>query len=291
MMSRPANPAERLLSALFDKPSNQYISGAELAKDTALDSTDLNFAAVELVDAGLARWTQPMGTAPYEFGGMLLTARGRYEAKRLRQRIHNAPARSNQSAVPTGLLDSIGDGIRPPLPVGSPYGFGDGHWEAIALRRSHGEILYVVMGHQFESSHYDTERLIANVRRTVEQAVERHNRRSKQTPIALDFKPLAAGYGEHLFNEIACNIIGSDIAIFETSDQNPNVMLEMGVALTWGVRVLPIKKSGLPEPPSDISGQTWADYGDSGEAFPDPDHVEKLVHMIARAMTKKTRTY
>jgi hypothetical protein len=76
-----------------------------------------------------------------------------------------------------------------------------------------------------------------------------------------------AGYGEHLFNKIAVDIISSDIAVFETSDYNPNVMIEMGVALTWGVRVLPIKKKGRPIPPSDISGQTWAKYTDDGSKF------------------------
>jgi hypothetical protein len=44
--------------------------------------------------------------------------------------------------------------------------------------------------------------------------------------------------------------------LFETSDNNPNVMIEMGVALTWDRRVFPIKKKGRPKPPSDISGQT-----------------------------------
>ena len=68
-----------------------------------------------------------------------------------------------------------------------------------------------------------------------------------------------------------------------------NVMLEMGVALTWGVRVLPIKLEGKPKPPSDISGQTWADYHSSGENFIDPDHEEKLVAMIERAVRKKGR--
>ena len=78
---------------------------------------------------------------------------------------------------------------------------------------------------------------------------------------------LAAGYGEHLFNEIARNIIGSDIAVFEASNSNLNVMIELGVALTWGVRVLPIKLEGQPPPPSDISGQTWVDYINSGREF------------------------
>lgn len=103
------------------------------------------------------------------------------------------------------------------------------------------------------------------------------------------FQPLAAGYGEHLFNEIARDIISADIGVFETSDLNPNVMLEMGVALTWGVRVLPIKVQGKDRPPSDISGQTWADYLDSGSTFVDPEHETKLVRMIERAIRKKGR--
>ncbi len=104
------------------------------------------------------------------------------------------------------------------------------------------------------------------------------------------FQSLAAGYGEHLFNEIARNIISADIAVFDTSDLNPNVMLEIGVALTWGVRVLPIKEEKCQKPPSDISGQTWADYRKSGGEFVDPDHKNKLCRMVERAARKKGRT-
>jgi len=64
-------------------------------------------------------------------------------------------------------------------------------------------------------------------------------------------------------------------------------MIEMGVALTWRVRVLPIKKEGCPKPPSDISGQTWADYHNSASEFLDPSHHSKLVEMIERAVNKK----
>lgn len=66
-------------------------------------------------------------------------------------------------------------------------------------------------------------------------------------------------------------------------------MLEMGVALTWGVRALPIKAEGRPSPPSDVSGQTWVDYRDSALAFVDPDHHSKLLHMVERAVRKKGR--
>jgi len=93
-----------------------------------------------------------------------------------------------------------------------------------------------------------------------------------------------------LFNEIARNIIGADIAVFETSDLNPNVMLEMGVALTWGVRVLPIKKRDAPKPPSDISGQTWIDYEDSFARVIDSEFERNLLKMIERIMAVKRKT-
>jgi len=66
-------------------------------------------------------------------------------------------------------------------------------------------------------------------------------------------------------------------------------MLEMGIALTWGVRVLPIKLEGKPKPPSYVSGQTWADYRDSAREFVDTDHLDKVVRMIGRALQKKGR--
>ena len=64
-------------------------------------------------------------------------------------------------------------------------------------------------------------------------------------------------------------------------------MLEMGVALTWGVRVLPIKASGRPSPPADVSGQTWVEYEASGKKFLDGDHQSKLARMVQRAIRKK----
>jgi predicted nucleotide-binding protein len=103
----------------------------------------------------------------------------------------------------------------------------------------------------------------------------------------LKFSALHAGYGEHLFNEIARDIISSDIAVFETSDIAPNVFIEIGVALTWGSRVFLIKDEKCPKPPSDISGQTYADYQNNGMIFTDPEHSEKLYRMVERAIQKK----
>jgi putative NIF3 family GTP cyclohydrolase 1 type 2 len=44
-----------------------------------------------------------------------------------------------------------------------------------------------------------------------------------------------------------------------------------------------------PKFPSDISGQTWADYENSGQAFVDPDHSEKMLRMVERSARKKQK--
>jgi hypothetical protein len=105
--------------------------------------------------------------------------------------------------------------------------------------------------------------------------------------VALDYRPLKGGYGGHLFNEIARDIISADIAVFDTSDLNPNVMVELGVALTWGTLVLPIREETTSGPPSDISGQTWATYSKSGSIWTERDHQAKLVALVLRAVREK----
>jgi hypothetical protein len=64
-------------------------------------------------------------------------------------------------------------------------------------------------------------------------------------------------------------------------------MIEMGVALTWGCRVFPIRKIGCQNPPSDISGQTWANYSEDGTSFTNINHEKDLIAMIERAIQKK----
>jgi hypothetical protein len=174
-----------------------------------------------------------------------------------------------------------------PQPIGSPFGFSDEDFETVSAQKGRAETLYVVLGHQWQSEYFDSSELRRNVENTFLKAVNDYNKLPGAIPLLLAFRSLAAGYGEHLFNQIARDIIGADIAVFETSDLNPNVMLEMGVALTWGVRVLPIKRVDCPKPPSDISGQTWADYEESALKFFDPDHGVKLLEMIKRAVIKK----
>ena len=66
--------------------------------------------------------------------------------------------------------------------------------------------------------------------------------------------------------------------------------MRLGVALTWGIRVLPIRKKGCPETPNDISGQTWVEYENDGSIFKDKEHEKKLYAMVERAAKKKAKS-
>ena len=271
-----------ILKVLADEPIkgqwNPNLKGPQLSEATGSTPPEINEAATILVDSELADWQQYKGTSPYRFGEICITARGRYEYERLTKVTKIDEREKNLN-------------IHPPSPVGSPYGFYDQDWEVVSERKADTSTLFIVFGYQFKSKHYNTKILVDNIKNTFEQAVNNYKNEQTLLDFSLDFRPLSAGYGEHLFNEIARDIISSDIAVFDTSDLNPNVMIEMGVALTWGVRLLPIKDKSCPKPPSDISGQTWANYSDSASKFDDNSHNKKLMSMIGRAIKKKVGRY
>lgn len=277
-----------LLRILEQAPRDAFVAGPQLLEQTGLDAGRINDAMAILVEAGLAEWVQTFGTAPFDFSDAMITPRGRYEHQRTAALTKTAASQTGAAESPTDSPAPVA--VRAPVPVGSPYGFTDEDWEIVAERKSRQDQLRVVLGLQFVSSNYDTDRLKRHIKEWFEKAVAEYNARKMGHPVSLKFKALAAGYGEHLFNGIARDIVSSDIAVFETSDVNANVMIEMGVALTWGIRVLPIKVAGTQKPPSDISGQTWADYKDDGAAFCDDDHQSRLVRMIQLAVRKKGRT-
>lgn len=282
-MATIAENAARVLEYLVEH-HGEDVEPRVLAASLAISPEDLNDAVTILEENGFVDWVRWLGTHPFEFGSVSSTPRGKYEYERLRT-VQDAQGAASLSGSATTLAS--GAIRRPPTPIGSPYGFHEEDWEIVADRHADQGVLYVVLGHEWNSRHFDTSLLRQNVHEMFERAVTVYNAGRGAIPTVLTFVPLAAGYGEHLFNEIARDIIAADIAVFETSDLNPNVMLEMGVALTWGVRVLAIKKEGCPKPPSDVSGQTWADYFDSAARFTDPEHERKLARMVDRAIRKK----
>lgn len=269
-----------ILSVLYNNPKSiTGINGEKLQELTNLSPSEINDAVSILERDNYVEALKFMGTAPFRFGTVKITSAGKFEYEQV---IRITEEMKNIKSKTPRVNHKI-------VPVGSPYGFQDEDWEKLSSRKSQTDILNVVFGYQFKSSNYNIEQLKRNLQNNFCEAINNYNNLPDAIPIKLNFKPLAAGYGEHLFNEIARDIISSDIAVFDTSDLNPNVMLEMGVALTWGIRVLPIKKEGCPKPPSDISGQTWADYRDSGDIFIDNEHIEKLNRMVERAARKKSK--
>lgn len=273
---------DALASVKTDSNGRSMVKGEYISEKVNLLPAHINDAITILNESGLVEWRQWLGTSPYIFGEVGITPRGRYEYERISSTKKPVPKAINEEAASVTIK-------RSPTPVGSPYGFNDEDWETVSERKSQHTKLYVVLGYQFESSHYDSNLLQENVKNDFVNSVDKYNKLPGSENIDLVFKPLAAGYGEHLFNEISRDIISSDIAVFDTSDLNANVMVEIGVALTWGVRVLPIKKSGCSKPPSDISGHTWADYENSAGNFLDNEHSEKLLRMVERAIRKKGR--
>lgn len=271
-----------ILSSLYEEPRDSrgfaQTDGNALQKMTDLAPDEINDAVSLLVEYDYAKWLQHSGTAPFDFGHVEITPVGRLEIERAKKEDNTEDIKPHSVSKPL-------------TPIGSPYGFQDEDWEFVSYRKAEKNKLYVVLGYQFKSDKYDSEKLMANIKKNFELAVESYNKLPDAVKVELEFRPLAAGYGEHLFNEIARDIISADIAIFDTSDLNPNVMVEMGVALTWGVGVLPIKHQDCPKPPSDISGQTWADYKNSAAAFSDIEHDQKLMRMVERAARKKAKKY
>lgn len=285
--------ATRVLAFLYEQPrdlNHGQFGGPDIAKGVGLEADEVNDAVTILEENGYVEWMRTLGTAPFEFHSAAITPRGRFELQRARAEAAKTPTTAEgdiaqSSAVPQGVT-AVG---LPVVPSGSPFGFTEQDWEAVASARGAVDRLNVVFGFQFESEHYNASQLRDNVEAMLRHAVRAYRELPTALPITLAFLPLAAGYGEHLFNKIASDIIGADVAVFDTSDQNPNVMIEMGVALTWGVRVLPIHHTKCSPPPSDISGQTWATYEEDGARFLNPDHQENLLRLVQRAAQRKSR--
>lgn len=268
-----------------------YLDGPSVRRLVNFGSDRLNGAVEMLEENGYIEVLKTFGTEPYNFNSIRLLSRGRFEAERV--------AVPTEPALPTeGVLRLWNQAFdvartapqitRSPQPAGSPFGFTSQDWESVLSDHHDPLRLIVVFGHPQISEFFETNPLRDAVRRSFQRALNKV-RPELHREVRLDYRPLAAGYGGHLFNKIARDIIGSDIAVFDTSDLNPNVMIELGVALTWDVRVLPIRHKSATPPPSDISGQTWALYDHDGLEWLNPDHHRDLVDMVRLACRRRPR--
>lgn len=271
-----AEDIRSVLQALSQLKQTEFASGSQLSERSGILPEQINDAVRLLEDNEYVYVVRTIGDAPYDFSRAQITAGGRFELER-------ATAEANEGRVDA----SHGPGRSTLRPVGSPFGFIAEDW-AFIEREKQSQRLIVVFGHQFQSTHYNADALTEQLQLDFGLALGL-SEDEFGSDLTLDFVPLRAGYGEHLFNQIARAIIASDIAVFETSDLNPNVMIEMGVALTWGTRVHPIRHADSPPPPSDISGQTWACYRNDGSTWDDgiEEYDKKLKAMVAQALRRK----
>lgn len=262
-----------ILEQIIKNEYNQ-INNVDLEKITKLNPTDLSDAVDYLTSIRAIETIRTLGSAPFSFTAVFIKSRGKY--------LYHEHLTENSKSE----NDNLASTKRVHYPIGSPFGFTENDWKEVGLKKEEKKTLFVVLGKQFKSKYYDSYLLDKNIKKHFMDTIELYNQR-KNKNITLSFKALSAGLGEHLFNDIARSIIESDIAVFETSDLNPNVMLELGVALTWGIRVIPVKSIGCKVPPSDVSGQTWVDYKDSGLEIGDRTFNIKLFEMIERVIDRK----
>ncbi|MCW4025483.1 MAG: hypothetical protein NWF01_10700 [Candidatus Bathyarchaeota archaeon] len=262
------------------RESNTYVTGNDIQLATGLEPFRINHAVAFLKDDHLIESIQSYDIPPFIFHSVKLTAKGNEEIERKRWQRILKPLEKKHEPYATNVSTIE-------RPVGSPFGFTDNDWRAISVWKKRKNILYVVFGCKFASDYCNYSELGKNIKKLFKESVARYNKENHEDIVELKYSSLHAGYGEHLFNEIAREIISSDIAVFETSDMAPNVFIEIGVALTWGSSVLLIKNAKCPIPPSDISGQTYADYSDNGKKFADSDYSEKIYRMVEKAVRKK----
>nr|WP_319372832.1 hypothetical protein [uncultured Methanobacterium sp.] len=281
------NPIEQnalyILKILVEMEINGA-SGKKIKEETDFDAETINDAIDYLEDLNAVDVLKAVGTAPYNFHSVIVTSRGRYLYFEIfsdqRGSIideHSISGFNSMKSLPK----------RPFNILGSPYGFTEDDWESATLMKKDQNHLNVVFGLQYESNYYNTDQIIKVMKEHFGESIVNFNSKNDDMQVELTFEKLTAGFGEHLFNNIARKIIGSDIAIFEVSDHNPNVMIELGVALTWGIRVLPLRNKDSPIIPSDISGHTWIGHENLGKNLEDTNFQEKLDLMVERTIRMK----
>jgi len=259
-----------ILQAIKESGSDEIIY-TELIEKSSLSKKELKPGLKYLVNLGVVE----VDAGSYG-KKIFINSLGKYLCQKITREIINNPK------------DTIQGGMMPPelVPIGSPYGFTPNDWKVVIQNKRDVKTLYTVVGLQYKSDIYDCSSFLSNLENHILRAVQNFNR-YHDTELKLNYKKLEAGLGEHQFNKVVRDIIGADIAFFETSHLNPNVMMEMGVALTWGVIFIPLKEENHSKPPSDISGQTWVDYKDSAETICASGFNEKLIGMFKRVIDNK----
>ena len=166
--------AVAILEILANAPRDQHFKGEEIAGQAELDPGRVNDAVAILVDSGYAEWTRWMGTAPFDFGQVTITSRGRYEAQR--RRFCHGRAYSPRSAARGSSSRCSSEHIASPITSRLAVWIHRRRLGTAAERRSRRDRLYTVPGHQFSSEFFETPRLRENVAGMLERAVNAYNK-------------------------------------------------------------------------------------------------------------------
>jgi len=177
MPSDIQDTVHKILKFLYDREKtfkdHIYVEAKDVKDGTGLTETEVNDAVELLHESGLVERLQTLGTAPYNFNSVLITARGKYEYER-RKSIEGALISSGAKIPETGpgaalseieypslvaLLQFLSRSAKPPIPEGSPYGFKEEDWEYVSKRKAQKNTLQIVLGCKFQSSHYNTDEL------------------------------------------------------------------------------------------------------------------------------------
>lgn len=277
-MPSPIEEHASYLLALMAESDRSEFSSHWLQLQSGLEPEAIDRAVDYLDDLGAVKACGP-ASHPFAFRDVRLQSRGRFLYQAMRAVQQAEPPESEAWRL---LPDP------PPNPVATPYGLTAEDWAVVALRKTDSQTLHVVLALQFVSPYYDMKALIRNIEGRFRRAVQEYNYRHYEAMITVRFEHLLAGLKPDPFNRVARDIVGADLAVFETSDCNPNVMLEMGVALTWGVPVVPLRRAAARPIVLDVSGQGYVLHENSAAHILCEAFDEELVGTIEQAIRMKT---
>jgi len=143
--------------------------------------------------------------------------------------------------------------------------------------------LKVFVGYQINSEYHDTKELketIFKVKKNIEEEFSN---------IELDIKFGEFGAGKVLFNEVLNAIKECEIAIFDISENNPNVLIEVGMAYGNNKQVVLLKNELSKERfrvPTDISAFVYVPYRDKKAIYEIRDEIANSISTYLKESSK-----
>ena len=116
----------------------------------------------------------------------------------------------------------------------------------------------IFLGYQFKSDYYSA----ASLQNTLVSATQIVTEDYKERGLSLQPDQVGHREGEHITCEICEKIQRAVFCVFEISNLNPNVMLELGMALGIGRKYALLRHTDSKDPSSDMGGLKYISYSD-----------------------------